>query len=50
MKREAGANPARSRHCKGNASQNMPLAARLLGRLEDADEPESGDLPVLFHQ
>jgi hypothetical protein len=50
LKREAGANPARSRHCKGDAPRNMTLAARLLGRLEDADDPESGDLPVLLHQ
>lgn len=47
LKREAGANPARSRHCKGNGSQTMSLALTP-GRLESADEPKSGDLPVLI--
>jgi len=50
LKRETGANPVRSRHCEGDASQNMSLAVSLPGRLENADEPESGDLPALIHQ
>lgn len=45
--REAGANPARSRHCKEDGPQTMSLAVMLLGRPEAPDEPESGDLPVL---
>jgi len=50
LKREAGVNPARSRHCVGDVPQNMPLAVSLPGRLEEADEPKSGDLPVPVHQ
>jgi hypothetical protein len=50
LKREAGVNPARSRHCEGDALQNMPLAAGLPGRPDDADEPKSGDLPAPVHQ
>lgn len=48
MKREAGANPARSRHCEEDGSQTMSLAVILPGRLEGADDPEPGDLPVLI--
>lgn len=47
MKREAGVNPARSRHCKEDGPQITSLVVKLPGRLEGADESESGDLPVL---
>lgn len=50
MKREAGENPARSRHCREDVPHTMSLVDFLPGRREGADESESGDLPVLRHQ
>jgi len=49
LKREAGVNPARSRHCKGDALQKICHWQQLPGRPEDADDPKSGDLPALVH-
>ena len=51
LKREAGENPARSRHCEGGAAPTMPLFAvsqQAEGGWEGGRQamiPEPGDLP-----
>lgn len=47
--REAGASPARSRHCKGDCPCTMPLSsayAQIGWEGAGQDEPKPGDLPV----
>lgn len=46
-KRETGASPVRSRHCKGEP--RLIATEHLLGKEIDGCDPEPGDLPFLFN-
>ena len=46
--REAGASPARSRHCKGDCPcTNATVQNKLDGKAQGQEEPKPGDLPVI---
>jgi len=43
---KSGVIPARSRHCKGEQIQEIPLEQFVLGRFGGVMIPKSGELPV----
>ncbi len=49
LKREAGAIPARSRRCVGEAFLGK-MSLESSGKTRKADDPKSENLPVLIHR